>query len=177
MQEELKFKGLFTDIYFVVVQYDEINFTYPIVTHQLKREMKKIALISCVKKKLPKKSRAEELYTSDWFKKALQFAKKLCPDDIFILSAKYGLLDLDDEIEPYNITLNKMPVKERNVWAEGVLKQLNKKFDLKNDYFIFLAGNRYRQNILSELNSYEIPMEGLPFGKQKQYLKRQLSDV
>lgn len=138
--------------------------------------MKKIVLISCVSKKQPIKAKAKDLYTSALFKKNFQFANKLQPDEIFILSAKHGLLMLNDEIEPYDTTLNKMPVKKRKEWATLVINQLKICTDVKRDHFIILAGNRYRQFILPELTSYDIPLEGLGIGKQLQYLKKQLSN-
>ena len=133
-------------------------------------------LISCVKKKQPTIAEAKELYTSTLFKFYLQYARKLNPDEIFILSAKYGLLGLNDEIEPYEKTLNKMPIKTRRKWAAGVIEQLKTCTEVKRDHFIILAGNRYRQFILPELTSYDIPLEGLGLGKQLQYLKKQLSN-
>lgn len=36
-----------------------------------------------------------------------------------ILSAKYGLLLPDDEIEPYNLTLNDMSSEEVRDWAQA----------------------------------------------------------
>jgi len=135
------------------------------------RREKKIVLISCVKKKLPKKAKAEYLYTSPLFKGNLQFAKTLNPDEILILSAKYGLVELHDEIEPYDVTLKNMKVQERKSWAFGVIKQLKNKFDLKKDFFIILAGVSYRQYVLPELGRCEIPLEGLSLGKQLRFLK------
>jgi len=140
------------------------------------KKMKRIVLISCGSQKLDKKTKAEDLYTSTLFKLNLQFAKKQKPDEIFILSAKHGLLGLNDGIEPYDVTLKNMPAKDRKSWADGVLKQLNNRFSLKNDYFIILAGSLYRQFLLPELYSYEIPLEGMPIGKQLRYLKRKLND-
>ncbi len=137
--------------------------------------MQKIVLISCVSQKLPIKTRAEELYTSTLFKLNMQFAKRLNPDGIFILSAQYGLLSLDDEVEPYDVTLNNMPAEERKTWAKGVLEQLNNKFDLEDDHFVILAGDRYRQYLIKDLKSFEIPLKGLRIGKQLQYLKRSLN--
>lgn len=52
---------------------------------------KKIGLISCVSKKLNCKTKAKDLYTSPLFKYSLAYARKLNPDKIYILSAKYGL--------------------------------------------------------------------------------------
>lgn len=136
----------------------------------------KIVLISCASKKLSKKARAEELYISTLFKLNLNYAKKLKPDRIFILSAKHGVLELDDEINPYNVTLNNMPAEDRKYWTNGIIKQLKSKYDLKNDHFIILAGYKYRQYLISKLTSYEIPLKGLPIGKQLQYLKKHIEN-
>ena len=138
--------------------------------------MKRVVLISCVSKKLTSRARAKELYTSTLFKFNLQYARKLNPDSICILSAKYGLLGLNDEVEPYDVMLNKMPANERKSWANNVVEQLKRYFDPTQDHFIILAGERYRQYLLPHLSSYEIPLKGLPIGKQLQYLKRQVHD-
>lgn len=69
----------------------------------------RVVLISCGKKKLPAKAIASDLYVSSLFKKNLQFGRSLSPDKIFILSAKYGLIHLDEAIDPYDLTLNSRP--------------------------------------------------------------------
>jgi hypothetical protein len=134
--------------------------------------MKKIVLISCVSQKRAYRSKAKDLYISALFKKNLAYAWQLNPDAIFILSAKYGLVDLDAEIEPYDLTLNTMPAMEIRNWAEKVLQQLRQVADIRNDHFIFLAGMKYRKYLLPHLASYEIPLEGLTIGKQLQALSR-----
>jgi cytoplasmic iron level regulating protein YaaA (DUF328/UPF0246 family) len=128
--------------------------------------MRKIVLISCVSKKRTQRSKARDLYISALFKKNLQYALKLAPDQIFILSAKYGLVGLDDEIEPYNLTLNTMSSSEIKEWASGVLRQLFEKADLENDQFVFLAGVKYRKYLVPHLAHFEIPFEGLTIGRQ-----------
>jgi len=133
--------------------------------------MATIVLISCVSKKLSKKAKARDLYTSPLFKYNLKYALSLSPDKIFILSAKYGLLDLDEEVEPYNKTLNKMKSKEIEKWAEDVLNQLKKVSNLDEDEFIFLAGENYRKFLISHIKNYKIPMKGLCIGKQLKWLK------
>ena len=134
--------------------------------------MAKVVLISCVSKKLNHKSKAQDLYVSPLFKKNLQYAKTLDADNIFILSAKYGLLRIDDEIEPYDQTLNKMCSNEIKEWANNVLNQLKKTTDLENDEFVFLAGNNYRKFLLPHIKHYNIPMQGLSIGKQLQWLTK-----
>lgn len=134
----------------------------------------RIILISCASKKLDKPARTSDLYISPLFKKNLQYAKKLNPDKIFILSAKYGLLELDKIINPYNITLNNMKIDKRKDWAKKVLTQLDNKTDLSKDKFIFLAGKKYREYLISKMKNYKIPMKGLGIGKQLAFLKSKL---
>lgn len=137
--------------------------------------MKKVVLISCVSKKQPYIVKAEDLYISPLFKLNLKYAQKLNPDFIFILSAKYGLLNLDTQMEPYNLTLNSMAADQIKMWSSKVLEQLAKFTDLKYDHFIFLAGQKYRKYLLPHLTSYEVPLAGLTIGKQIQHLKQETS--
>ena len=134
--------------------------------------MSRIILISCVSQKLPYKTSARHLYISPLFKKNLAYAQRLNPDAIFILSAKYGLVDLDQDIEPYDLTLNTLTADQIKMWAAHVLAQLSEKADLRQDHFIFLAGQKYRKYLLPKIKSYEIPLEGLPIGKQLQFLSK-----
>jgi cytoplasmic iron level regulating protein YaaA (DUF328/UPF0246 family) len=134
--------------------------------------MHKVVLISCVSKKRSLKCRARELYVSPLFQKNLEYAQKLAPDHIFILSAKYGLVELDDEIAPYDLTLNEMSELENRMWAKNVLRQLATKADLQNDLFVFLAGKKYRKNLQPHLGHVEVPLEGLKIGEQLQRLSR-----
>ena len=135
--------------------------------------MKKIVLISCVSKKRSVKSKARDLYISPLFKKNLQYASKLQPDRIFILSAKYGLVSLDEEIDPYDLTLNTMPAKEVKEWSERVLHDLAVQADFQQDHFIFLAGAKYRKYLVGHLIHVEVPFEGLTIGRQLQRLTEQ----
>jgi hypothetical protein len=132
--------------------------------------MKKIVCISCVKSKRNRRSKAAELYTSTLFTKALRYAKSLKPDRILILSAEYGVLELDDEVDPYEKTLNTMRVTERKQWAQRVLTQLRTKANLEVDEFIFLAGEKYREYLIPHIKRYTVPMYGLSIGKQLGWL-------
>ncbi len=132
----------------------------------------KVVFISCVSKKLAHKAKAKELYISPLFKLNLAYAKKLKPDKIFILSAKHGLLNLNDVITPYDTTLNKIRDPERRKWGARVLKQLRGKVNLKKDTFIFLAGGRYRKYLMPHMTHVKVPMMHLGIGKQLQFLKK-----
>ena len=133
--------------------------------------MKKIILISCASKKLAFKSKAEDLYISTLFRLSFAYAKKLKPHKIFILSAKYGLLNLNDEIATYNETLNNKSTSDVKMWAKKVVIELEKLANLENDQFIFFAGKKYREHILPHIKHYKIPLKGLRIGEQLQFLK------
>jgi cytoplasmic iron level regulating protein YaaA (DUF328/UPF0246 family) len=136
--------------------------------------MVKIVLISCASKKLKAKAKAKEIYISPLFKLNIKYALSLKPDKIFILSAKYGLLDLEQEIEPYNLTLNNFKEDEIKSWAEKILNELSRQANLKEDEFIFLAGEKYRKYIIPKINNYKIPLKGLGIGKQLKFLKENI---
>ena len=133
--------------------------------------MKKIILISCVSKKRSISTEAKDLYISPLFKLNLKYAIQLNPSSIYILSAKYGLLNLEDQVEPYEQTLNRMKVNERREWSKRVLEQLGHVTSLQDDQFTFLAGSRYRQFLVPHLKHVKIPLEGLGIGYQLQKLK------
>lgn len=132
--------------------------------------MKTIVLISCVKQKRNRASKARDLYISSFFRKSFAYAHYLNPDKIFILSAKYGLVSPDRIIEPYELSLNTFKKNELIIWSEKTLQQLRHKADLESDRFIILAGNNYRKFLTPYMENYEIPMKGLKIGEQLQFL-------
>ncbi len=139
------------------------------------RNQKTIAIVSCSKRKkttaipIP----AEELYNSTLFRKALACAKSLKPDAIYILSAKYNLVELTDKLPYYDMFLSKQPATYRRQWAETILKQLEERgVDLKKDNIVFLTGKDYYINLVGKIGHYEIIGEGLRQGKKMQEFAR-----
>ena len=136
--------------------------------------MATVVCISCVKSKRAHRSRAEDLYTSPLFRMLLAYAKFLDPHRILVLSAKHGVLELDDEVDPYEMTLNRMGNADRLAWADRVLGQLRQRVDLDRDEFVFLAGQRYREHLIPHIRHASVPMEGLTLGNQLAWLSRRL---
>lgn len=137
----------------------------------------RVALISCVKTKLDTKTpvRADELYLSDLFKKSYEYCK-LNYDKVFILSAKYGLLNVDDEILPYEKTLNTMKKNEKEVWYNNVSYSLKNKLN-KEDFIYYHCGSNYRQGLINRLdNLYDVPLLGVSFGNQLKFYKKHLDN-
>ena len=129
-----------------------------------------IAFISCVKEKRIGKYKAKHLYTSDFFRKSFGYCSSKY-DKVYILSAKYGLLELEEEIENYEMTLNDFSKVEKVEWSVMVYNQMENKIDDSDDLF-FYVGNNYREHLLPMLsNNCFVPLEGKGIGEQLQYFK------
>ena len=129
-----------------------------------------IAFISCVKEKRIGKYKSKDLYTSDFFRKSFRYCCSKY-DKVFILSAKYGLLELEDEIENYEMTLNDFSKEEKIKWSEMVYEQMKNKID-DSDELYFYVGNNYREYLLPMLkNNWNVPLNGKGIGEQLQYFK------
>jgi hypothetical protein len=129
-----------------------------------------VVLVSCAAKKRAYRAKAQDLYASPLFNRQLAYARALVPDAIYILSAKYGLVDLDMELEPYDLTLNNLSSREVRDWAARVLGQLAQKADLHSDKFVFLAGHAYRRFLVQNIHHWEAPLANLRIGEQLQRL-------
>lgn len=133
-----------------------------------------LCLVSCVAKKCPRAAAAKDLYTSPWFKKARRFVEAR-EWRWFVLSAKYGLVDPDLVIEPYDETLNAMGVAARRDWADRCLRTLGPHLTGVRSA-VFLAGAKYREFLAPALVGrgieVRVPMAGLPIGKQLAWLDR-----
>lgn len=152
--------------------------------------MKRVVLISCVSRKGTERARAKDLYLGQLFENSLAYAKALEPDKIFILSALYHLVDLEQEIEPYDVTLSYVPPKkkinkpnlkvlskqEAKLWGQKVLDELSKEADLKNDEFIILAGQSYIKPIKNGLTNIKEPLHGEKQGKRPGKLQQLIEE-
>lgn len=153
--------------------------------------MSKIVLISCSKSKRTYKCKAREMYDkSDLFRKSWEYATLQKPDRIYILSAKYFLLDPEQVIEPYKVTLSYVSKKERlknpdlkilnkeerKNWYTQIINQLNQVSDIKKDYFIILAGKRYIEGFIDQILNKECPLDG-NFCERKAWLKKKISEL
>jgi hypothetical protein len=134
--------------------------------------MRTVALVSCVKSKRPQASRAEHLYTSALFQKARSYATQHS-DLWFILSARHGLVDPQQIIEPYEQTLNNASPAARREWARHVHTQMGDAGLLTPETrFLWLAGRKYKQYLADLLGEHEQfdPLEGLGIGQRLSWL-------
>lgn len=125
----------------------------------------KIVLISCGKDKRDYTCKASDLYCGKLFKMVLRYAKSLNADKIYILSAKHGLVDLDEYISPYDYSLCKQKKAIRQAWASMVVEQMKQhNISLENDEFIITTGEKYYEFLIPYMKHYTIPTKGLTIG-------------
>lgn len=143
-----------------------------------------IFLLSCTKSKISEITTAQRLYSkSSLFSKSLKLVRKLNNDnldDIRILSAKYGLVHPDQNIEPYDLTLNSFNKLEKQKWTERVLKQISKEFGAlcsnNSHYFVFFTGKNYAENLVSN-NSIMFFPKNMGIGNRLKYLTSIIDEI
>lgn len=140
--------------------------------------MKSIVMLMCGKNKLPHKAKAKDLYTSPRFQKSIEYAKTITAYScIYILSAKYGLVELEQELAPYDKSLYEMSAQEKKEWAVEVVKSLLSISDPNTDKYFFLTDDTYNEYLLPLLSNYELPLKGIPQEEHITFYNNQLSDL
>jgi cytoplasmic iron level regulating protein YaaA (DUF328/UPF0246 family) len=132
----------------------------------------KIILISCVKGKCDRPMIAKELYKGPLFKNSLCVARKLQNDEskIFILSAKYHLVSLNELISPYDLTVKNFSDTQKEEWGNKVISELKKVSNIESDEYITLAGKEYI-NPISEIKNLHDYLGTRNYGQRTSFLK------
>ena len=137
--------------------------------------MTTIGLVGCAAAKLQRPAPARDLYVSQLFKKAATYADQHS-DRWYVLSAKYGLVAADDEIEPYDAKLGHKSGPPIWDWAQDVAAQLRVALlDDTDIELLVLAGEQYRTCLRFVDYPARVPMEGMGIGQQLGYLTRELT--
>ena len=131
--------------------------------------------LSCVSKKRDYPCITKDMYTSDLFNKSLSYATKIAkPENVYVLSAKYGLLELNQQIEPYELTLNTMNMRQRKEWANKVLIQCKEKGVSFDEEAVFLCGKRYREFLMDKFKNSTAPLKHMGIGEQLAFYKKEI---
>lgn len=132
--------------------------------------MSKIYLVGCSKKKLDHPCEAQKMYNSVLFN---MIQKQMANKKWYILSAKHNLLNPNEVIHPYDVTLNDMNNNDIKLWSEMCFRQIMNIHS--GEEVVFLAGMTYRKYLVDMLIDenilVSIPMEGMGIGMQQKYIK------
>lgn len=130
-----------------------------------------IVIIPCGAKKLNHPAKAINMYQGSYYKKYREYALALTNlDNLFILSAKYGLLKPNQVIEPYSKTLG----DDGCITYWDVKKQAIEYGVLDRDC-IAIGGKRYVNLCKRVWKNILTPLQGKgEIGYQMQWMKNQI---
>ena len=150
-----------------------------------------VAIVGCGKAKAAESCAAGELYTGGLFRATFDHAKHW-HQIVYIVSAKYGLLDPSSTIAPYDETLATKSPAQRAAWARKVAAELADKMRGKVWNVTIYAGADYARPLVAELEqlphsahggrqhlpspgltTIAEPMRGLTQGRRLQWLAQQ----
>lgn len=120
-----------------------------------------IGLVACSASKLASAAPARQLYQGALFKKQVAWLEAR-GHRWAILSAKHGLVQPEQVIEPYDQTLSEMSAAARALWSTRTNMQLKATFP--GQIFLVLAGKLYRSAVRDL--PFQAPANGLTIGRQ-----------
>lgn len=125
-----------------------------------------LVVIGCGAAKLDHPAPAASLYTGQHFRACLRAARALVPDDrIFVLSARYGLVGLAAELEPYDLRLGQPgSVTVLDVTRQAVAG------GLAGRPVLALCSARYVDVLRPAFPGVRAPLAGLGIGRQRHVL-------
>lgn len=114
------------------------------------------AIVGCSKTKIDTDEPvpAIDLYDSTYFDKRFRVASQY--DDVRILSAKHGVIDTDEEIGLYDVSMYDLTASERRAIADNIDTS---SFD---DHVVVLAGQMYVEVIERACDDHDVesPLDG-----------------
>ncbi|MBM7117611.1 DUF6884 domain-containing protein [Archangium primigenium] len=140
--------------------------------------LRRIALVGCGKAKASQATKARQLYTGPLFRASLAAAEAEFGGDVWILSAKHGLVDLDEVLEPYEATLDGASPKCSSNWGLDVIRNLRDDEHNTPAHLTVYAGQAYAQALRHHLPEgwvLDEPLAGLGQGERLGWLKQRLA--
>ena len=144
----------------------------------------RLALLACSAKKLSHAAPARELYQGDTFKLALRVAERLA-DEVLILSAKHGVVELGQLVEPYDVKLSDLEKHQRAIWGANVEQDIARRIGVRARTDMEHCEAQGRQVLCLAPDSYVSaigfnywlkgvarPLKGLGIGQQKAWLAK-----
>lgn len=127
-----------------------------------------VVLVGCGSAKANHRSPAKDLYTGSLFRAARSYAEKY-GTEWAILSALHGLVDPEQEVDPYDVAMSNLGAAQRRVWGVRVRAALRLRWPRAR--FVLLAGRAYRDALGVVCHE---PLQGLRMGERIAWLRRRV---
>ncbi|MFF2363867.1 DUF6884 domain-containing protein [Streptomyces sp. NPDC058122] len=115
-----------------------------------------LLVIPCGSRKLDHPARAADMYIGSYHRACRRTADALRPQRLIILSARYGLLDPDDVIEPYDTPHGAAGATT----AQMILRQAQERGIVRLDPVVALGGGRHTALVRSVWPHARTPLAG-----------------
>jgi hypothetical protein len=141
-----------------------------------------VAVVGCSAIKAPSAAPARGFYRSPLFKAAVAYAEARTKH-VVVVSAKYGAVKLDQEIEPYDMKLSAMRKGERENWGAHAVDRILLWHRGAPPTLLLLCGEAYADAILYGAHWHNLPrpltpMAGLKgVGNRIAWLKDELAKL
>ncbi|MFJ7949886.1 DUF6884 domain-containing protein [Streptomyces sp. NPDC096354] len=115
-----------------------------------------LVVIPCGSRKLGRRARAADMYVGSYHRACRRAADALQPDRLLILSARYGLLDLDDVIDPYDTPHGAAgAITDRDLLEQATLRHI-----VRLDPVVALGGARHANLVRAIWPHARTPLAG-----------------
>ena len=131
--------------------------------------VERVGLVACGKGRLGHGAAAREYYNGALFRKASGYAA-VHYDRWYVLSPKHRLVDPDEWVEPYDLSLRHLTQAGREAWADEVVRQLRER-GLEDAEFFLHAGENSAGPLARRLARTHRPLQGLGIGRQLAWYK------
>jgi len=101
-----------------------------------------VVCIACCATKRARRSPARELYASRLFQTSVRWAEAQGLPWV-VLSAKHGIVEPDQELDPYDESLASMTPAQRREWGARIRQELANRYGVAT-FFVVLGGEHYR---------------------------------
>lgn len=134
-----------------------------------------LVIVPCGQSKRTTRAQAGVMYTGPYHRDCLDYARSIAsPQEILILSAKYGLLRLTDWVEPYDLRMGEPGA----VTADVVREQARSLGVLEEHPVIALGGIEYTRVCRAVWPGCVLPLAGVGgLGHQRRWLRHNRGHV
>lgn len=130
-----------------------------------------IVLVGCGKIKRGGVCEAKYMYTGSLFRDHFELAKAMPARKVAIVSAMYGVVDLDEVIEPYDLTVGDMSIEERSAWERKIVAQVHALTADDRELVVLLAGEAYASWVPACARRVRCPLTGFTLGERRAVIR------
>jgi hypothetical protein len=145
-----------------------------------------LCLVGCGKRKLRHAAPAKDLYCSALFHLSRKWAE-LHADAWAVQSARYGVVEPDKVIEPYDTTITdrspfgrpRLTPKEIGTWLYASVQAWRSRFATATQApaLVILAGRDYWQWLIGRRVAFGTPLDGRGIGERLRWLKQHAAEA